>query len=42
MEVNVGSKFSPFRVDPFSKGCQNNSDIVASPEIVSNLLKVYS
>ena len=28
----MGSKFFPFRVDPFSEGRQNNFDRVASPE----------
>ena len=36
-----GSKFFPFRVDPFQKGNQNNFDRVASPEIRSVRLKLY-
>ena len=36
-----GSKFFPFRVEPFSKGRQNNVDRATSPENVLTPLKEY-
>ena len=37
-----GSKFFPFRVDPFSEGRQSNFDRVVSPESVSIHLKEHN
>ena len=37
-----GSKFFPFRVDPFEDGDRIHFDRTASPESVSILLKEYS
>ena len=41
-ENNLGSKFSPLKVQPFSEGRQNKFDSVASPESVSIPLRLFA